>query len=60
MELVSESIQDWIVKEEAIYQESKMAQEISRAKGELEMKSPGSVKIVSPRKTYSVQKSESK
>ncbi|XP_045059666.2 sperm-associated antigen 17 isoform X2 [Desmodus rotundus] len=59
LELVSESIQDWIVKEEAIYQESKMAQEISRAKGELELKSPGSVKIVSPRKTYSVQKSES-
>ncbi|KAF6075994.1 sperm associated antigen 17 [Phyllostomus discolor] len=59
LELVSESIQDWITKEEAIYQESKMAEEISRPKGELEVKSSVNVKIVSPRKTYSVQKSES-
>ncbi|XP_053512061.1 sperm-associated antigen 17 [Artibeus jamaicensis] len=59
LELVSESIQDWITKEEAIYQESKMAEEILRTRGELESKSPVSVKVVSPRKTNSVQKSES-
>ncbi|KAM5295030.1 sperm-associated antigen 17 isoform 1-T1 [Glossophaga mutica] len=59
LELVSESIQDWIIREEAIYQESKMAEELSGTKGELELKSTVSVRVVSPRKAYSVQKSES-
>ncbi|XP_054421065.1 sperm-associated antigen 17 [Pteronotus mesoamericanus] len=56
LELVTESIQDWIIKEEAIYQESRMAEEISGAKGELELKSSINAKIVSPSKMYFVKK----
>ncbi|XP_021121416.1 sperm-associated antigen 17 isoform X5 [Heterocephalus glaber] len=33
LELVADSIQDWITKEEAVYQESKMAEELTRTKG---------------------------
>ncbi|XP_073665111.1 sperm-associated antigen 17 isoform X3 [Tursiops truncatus] len=39
LELVAKSIQDWIIKEETVYQEAKMAEEISRTKNELEIKS---------------------
>lgn len=59
LELVAQSIQDWIIKEEAIYQESKMAEELSRSKLEQEVKSPASGKISSPSKIYSVKKSKS-
>uniref|UniRef100_A0A8D1B5T3 Sperm-associated antigen 17 n=1 Tax=Sus scrofa TaxID=9823 RepID=A0A8D1B5T3_PIG len=58
LELVAKSIQDWIIKEEAIYQESKMADEITRTKNELEMKSSASTKISSS-KIYSIKKSKS-
>ncbi|XP_027464957.2 sperm-associated antigen 17 isoform X6 [Zalophus californianus] len=58
LELVAKSIQDWIVKEEAIYQESKMAEEIARTKAELELKSAGA-KITSPGKINAVKKSKS-
>lgn len=59
MELVAKSIQDWIIKEEAIYQESKMAEEIARTKVELELKSTGA-KITSPGKSNAIKKSKSK
>ncbi|KAI4549114.1 hypothetical protein MG293_001444 [Ovis ammon polii] len=39
LELVAKSIQDWIIKEEAIYQETKMSDEINKTKYELEIKS---------------------
>ncbi|KAK2489589.1 hypothetical protein MC885_004917, partial [Smutsia gigantea] len=39
LELVAKSIQDWIIKEESIYQESKMAEEITKTKLELELRS---------------------
>nr|XP_055168146.1 sperm-associated antigen 17 [Nyctereutes procyonoides] len=58
LELVAKSIQDWIIKEEAIYQESKMAEEINRTKAELELKSAGG-KITSPGKINAVKKSKS-
>ncbi|KAB1273795.1 Sperm-associated antigen 17, partial [Camelus dromedarius] len=58
LELVAKSIQDWIIKEEAIYQESKMAEEIMRTKNELEMKSAGT-KMSSSSKIYAVKKSKS-
>lgn len=60
MELVTNSIQDWIIKEEALYQESKMAEEIAKTKAEMELKSSISAKVVSPSKIYSVKKSSSK
>lgn len=60
MELVTNSIQDWIIKEEALYQESKMAEEIAKTKAEMELKSSISTKIVSPSKVNSVKKSASK
>ncbi|XP_072625698.1 sperm-associated antigen 17 isoform X2 [Canis lupus baileyi] len=58
LELVAKSIQDWIIKEEAIYQESKMAEEINRTKAELELKSAGG-KITSPGKINAVKESKS-
>ncbi|KAM9689371.1 sperm-associated antigen 17 [Trichechus inunguis] len=57
LELVAKSIQDWITKEEAIYQESKMAEDIARTKTDVEIKS--SCKISSPSKIYSPKKSKS-
>ncbi|XP_058158951.1 sperm-associated antigen 17 isoform X2 [Dasypus novemcinctus] len=57
LELVAESIQDWVTKEEAIYQESKMAEEIARTKSELEIK-PSASKF-SSLKLYSLKKSKS-
>ncbi|XP_015419028.1 PREDICTED: sperm-associated antigen 17 [Myotis davidii] len=59
LELVTNSIQDWIIKEEALYQESKMAEEIAKTKAEMELKSSISTKIVSPSKVNSVKKSAS-
>ncbi|GAB5575432.1 sperm-associated antigen 17 isoform X1 [Prionailurus iriomotensis] len=58
LELVANSIQDWIIKEEAIYQESKMAEEITRTKAELELKYSATTKITS-NKMYSVKKPKS-
>uniref|UniRef100_A0A8C7BE38 Sperm associated antigen 17 n=1 Tax=Neovison vison TaxID=452646 RepID=A0A8C7BE38_NEOVI len=58
LELVAKSIQDWVIKEEAIYQESKMAEEINRTKAELELKSAGA-KITSPGKINAIKKSKS-
>lgn len=60
LELVAKSIQDWIIKEEAIYQESKMAEEIAKTKAELELKYAATAKIVSSSKIFSVKKSKSK
>ncbi|XP_019511375.1 PREDICTED: sperm-associated antigen 17 isoform X1 [Hipposideros armiger] len=58
LELVAKFIQDWIIKEEAIYQESKTAEEIAKTKAELELKS-SAAKIVSPSKTDSFKKPKS-
>ncbi|XP_044937788.1 sperm-associated antigen 17 isoform X2 [Mustela putorius furo] len=58
LELVAKSIQDWVIKEEAIYQESKMAEEINRTKAELELKS-AAAKITSPGKINAIKKSKS-
>ncbi|XP_046941193.1 sperm-associated antigen 17 [Lynx rufus] len=58
LELVANSIQDWIIKEEAIYQEAKMAEEITRTKAELELKYSATTKITS-NKMYSVKKPKS-
>lgn len=60
LELVTKFIEDWIIKEEAIYQESKMAEEIAKTMAELELKSSASAKIVSPGKINSLKKSKSK
>ncbi|XP_075396616.1 sperm-associated antigen 17 [Tenrec ecaudatus] len=57
LELVAKSIQDWIIKEEAIYQESKMAEDIAKAKAEADLKSSG--KTSSPNKVNSPKKSKS-
>lgn len=59
MELVAKSIQDWITKEEAIYQESKMNEEIIRTKAELELKS-ANARLTSASKIFSLKKSKSK
>ncbi|XP_067566400.1 sperm-associated antigen 17 [Pseudorca crassidens] len=59
LELVAKSIQDWIIKEETVYQEAKMAEEISRTKNELEIKSSAGTKISSTSKIYSIKKSKS-
>lgn len=60
LELVTKSIQDWIIKEEAIYQESKMAEEIAKTKAEQESKYAATTKIVSSSKIFSIKKSKSK
>ncbi|XP_054988126.1 sperm-associated antigen 17 [Sorex araneus] len=58
LELVAESIQDWITKEEAKYQEIKMTEEISKNKSGQEMKMFSA--RTSTSKLYSVKKSKSK
>lgn len=60
MELVTKSIQDWIIKEEAKYQESKMAEEITKTKAEQELKSSLNAKVVSHTRINSVKKTKSK
>ncbi|XP_003933579.2 sperm-associated antigen 17 isoform X1 [Saimiri boliviensis] len=59
LELVAKSIQDWITKEEAIYQEAKMNEEIIRTRTELELKSSASTKMASASKIFSLKKSKS-
>ncbi|XP_054384844.1 sperm-associated antigen 17 isoform X3 [Pongo abelii] len=59
LELVAKSIQDWITKEEAVYQESKMNEEIIRTRAELELKSSANAKLTSASKIFSVKKSKS-
>ncbi|XP_066124209.1 sperm-associated antigen 17 [Saccopteryx bilineata] len=59
LELVTKFIQDWIIQEEAVYQESKMAEEISKTKSELKLKSSISSKTGSSSKPYSIKKSKS-
>ncbi|XP_052493109.1 sperm-associated antigen 17 [Budorcas taxicolor] len=59
LELVAKSIQDWIIKEEAIYQETKMSDEINKTKYELEIKSSVVTKVSSTSKIYSIKKSKS-
>ncbi|XP_007948450.1 sperm-associated antigen 17 [Orycteropus afer afer] len=57
LELVVKSIQHWITSEEAMYQESKMAEDITKTKVDAEFKS--SAKVSSPSKVYSPKKSKS-
>lgn len=59
MELVAKSIQDWITKEEALYQEAKMAEELISAKGETKLKMASGKNYLS-RKDISLKKSKSK
>ncbi|XP_017902002.1 PREDICTED: sperm-associated antigen 17 [Capra hircus] len=59
LELVAKSIQDWIIKEEAIYQETRMSDEINKTKYELEIKSSVATKVSSTSKIYSIKKSKS-
>uniref|UniRef100_A0A452EMN2 Sperm associated antigen 17 n=1 Tax=Capra hircus TaxID=9925 RepID=A0A452EMN2_CAPHI len=58
LELVAKSIQDWIIKEEAIYQETRMSDEINKTKYELEIKSSVATKVSSTSKIYSIKKSK--
>ncbi|KAM5256062.1 sperm-associated antigen 17 [Ctenodactylus gundi] len=60
LELVAESIQDWTIKEEAIYQESKIAEEITRTKGEVELKSSADAKNYCSHKKKKSNKGPSK
>ncbi|KAM6168270.1 sperm-associated antigen 17 [Erethizon dorsatum] len=60
LELVAESIQDWITKEEALYQEAKMAEEIIRTKGETELKPSATAKKYFSHKDVSLKKSKSR
>ncbi|KAF4021435.1 hypothetical protein G4228_013301 [Cervus hanglu yarkandensis] len=59
LELVAKSIQDWIIKEEALYQETKMSDEINKTKYELEIKSSVGIKVSSTSKIFSIKKSKS-
>ncbi|XP_054190932.1 sperm-associated antigen 17 isoform X3 [Homo sapiens] len=59
LELVAKSIQDWITKEEAIYQESKMNEKIIRTRAELELKSSANAKLTSASKIFSIKESKS-
>ncbi|KAB0385214.1 hypothetical protein FD755_000170 [Muntiacus reevesi] len=59
LELVAKSIQDWIIKEEALYQETKMSDEINKTKYELEIKSSAGIKVSSTSKIFSIKKSKS-
>ncbi|XP_032010752.1 sperm-associated antigen 17 isoform X1 [Hylobates moloch] len=59
LELVAKSIQDWITKEEAIYQESKINEEIIRTRAELELKSSANTKLTSASKIFSLKNSKS-
>ncbi|KAL4827576.1 hypothetical protein H8958_001752 [Nasalis larvatus] len=58
LELVAKSIQDWITKEEAIYQESKMNEEIIRTRAELELRSSANARLTSASKIFSLKKSK--
>nr|XP_023417022.1 sperm-associated antigen 17 [Cavia porcellus] len=58
LELVAKSIQDWITKEEALYQEAKMAEELISAKGETKLKMASGKNYLS-RKDISLKKSKS-
>lgn len=57
LELIAKSIQDWVTEEEAKYQEAKMAEEVNRAKIELELKMSAakisSSKVLTPKKSKS-------
>lgn len=59
LELVAKSIEDWVTQEEAKYQEAKMAEEINRAKIELELKvttaKTSASKISGPKKSKSME-----
>ncbi|XP_036047259.1 sperm-associated antigen 17 [Onychomys torridus] len=57
LELIAKSIQDWVTEEEAKYQEAKMAEEVNRAKIELEMKM--SAAKISSSKVLALKKSKS-
>ncbi|CAH6928396.1 Spag17 [Phodopus roborovskii] len=57
LELIANSIQDWITEEEAKYQEAKMAEEVNRTKIELELKT--STAKVSSSKIIALKKSKS-
>ncbi|KAM6217136.1 sperm-associated antigen 17 [Rhynchocyon petersi] len=57
LELVATSIQDWVTKEEAIYQETKMAEDLAQLKADAESKSTN--KASSPSKNVSPKKSKS-
>nr|KAF6414461.1 sperm associated antigen 17 [Molossus molossus] len=59
LELVAKSIQDWIMKEEAVYKECKMAEEeVAKTEAERELKSVNA-KVVPPGKMNPVKKSNS-
>ncbi|KAK7807810.1 hypothetical protein U0070_012044 [Myodes glareolus] len=57
LELIAKSIQDWITKEEAKYQEAKMAEEVNRTKIEIELKT--STAKISSSKVLALKKSKS-
>ncbi|XP_050013472.1 sperm-associated antigen 17 [Alexandromys fortis] len=57
LELIANSIQDWITEEEAKYQEAKMAEEVNRIKIELELKT--SAAKISSSKVLALKKSKS-
>ncbi|KAH0518407.1 Sperm-associated antigen 17 [Microtus ochrogaster] len=57
LELIANSIQDWITEEEAKYQEAKMAEEVNRTKIELELKT--SAAKISSSKVLALKKSKS-
>ncbi|XP_029422246.1 sperm-associated antigen 17 [Nannospalax galili] len=57
LELVAKSIQDWTTEEEAKYQEAKMAEEVSKTRAELELKT--STAKISSSKIFSLKKSKS-
>ncbi|XP_060057789.1 sperm-associated antigen 17 isoform X2 [Erinaceus europaeus] len=58
LELIANTIQDWITKEEAMYQEIKMTEELRKTKTELDLKLSTNAKI-STSKIFSVKKSKS-
>lgn len=57
LELVAKSIEEWVIQEEAKYQEAKMAEELNRAKNELDLKATtaktSATKIGGPKKSKS-------
>lgn len=57
LELVAKSIEDWVTQEEAKYQEAKMAEELNRAKIEMDLKATtaktSASKIAGPKKSKS-------
>ncbi|XP_006902719.1 PREDICTED: sperm-associated antigen 17-like [Elephantulus edwardii] len=57
LELVAKSIQDWVTKEEAIYQESKMAEDIAKIYADAESKMASKASL--PSKNISPKKSKS-